>query len=82
MLITQIRSNINPFKPCYYFMDHQVYYPKILHPAHSVLFICFVWISEQTAIISPTQHELVGFYNWDSVFTARYALNIRLIISL
>ena len=87
---------------------------------HSV-FMCFVWIWEQTAIISlysidwlvfitetecvycavrstfyflPTQcvyvfcvylrtnsdyftvqHWLVGFYNWDGVFTARYELN-------
>ena len=29
------------------------------------LFMCFVWISEQTAIFFPIQHKLVGFYNWD-----------------
>jgi hypothetical protein len=34
-------------------------------------FLCFVWISEQSGII---QHSLIGFYNRDAVFTARYEL--------
>ena len=32
---------------------------------HNV-FVCFVWVSEQTAIISPT-----GLYNWDGVCLLR-----------
>jgi len=44
---------------------------------HSV-FMCFVWISEQIAIISLYNiNWLVGFYNRDGVFTARYVLHYR-----
>jgi hypothetical protein len=43
--------------------------------SHSV-FVCFVWISEQTAIISLYNIKLTGFYNRDGVFTARYGLSL------
>ena len=36
---------------------------------HSV-FMCFVWISEQTTIF-PIQHKLTGFYNRDEVCILR-----------
>ena len=43
---------------------------------HSV-FMCFVWISEQTAIISLYNiNWLVFIAETDSVFIARYELNI------
>ena len=43
---------------------------------HSV-FMCSVWIWEQTAIIPLYSiNWLVGFYNWDGVFTARYGLGL------
>jgi len=36
------------------------------------VFMCFVWISEQTAIISLYNiNWLVGFYNWDGVCLLR-----------
>ena len=41
----------NLLKPKTYFMYHQLYQSEILCSAHSA-FICFAWISEQTAIIS------------------------------
>jgi hypothetical protein len=40
---------------------------------HSV-FMCFVWISEQTAIISVYSINWLVFYNRDGEFTARYEL--------
>jgi hypothetical protein len=33
-------------------MYHQFNTPQILRSAHTAVFMCFVWISEQTAIIS------------------------------
>ena len=33
-------------------MTGQAYYTNILRSAHTAVFMCFVWISEQTAIIS------------------------------
>ena len=43
---------------------------------HSV-FMCFVWISEQTAIISLYNINWLVFYNRDSsLFTARYGLDL------
>ena len=41
----------NLLKPKTYIMYHQLYHSKILCSAQSA-FTCFVWISEQTAIIS------------------------------
>jgi len=35
-------------------------------------------ISEQTAIIFPYSVNWLVFYNWDSVFTARYGLRVCL----
>jgi hypothetical protein len=29
--------------------------------------MCFVWISERTAIVSPLQHEVTGFYNREAI---------------
>ena len=40
------------------------------------LFMCFVWIWEQTAIISLCSISWLAFYNWDGVFTARYGLDL------
>ena len=42
---------INPLKPSGNYMYHQFNISQILRSAHSV-FVCFVWIWEQTAIIS------------------------------
>jgi hypothetical protein len=39
---------VNLLKPSGNFMYHQVEYSIILHGAH-ISFMCFVWISEQTA---------------------------------
>jgi hypothetical protein len=44
-------SNINLLKPKTYFKYHQLQHSEMLYSAHNV-FMCFVWISEQTAIIS------------------------------
>ena len=43
---------INPLTSSGFYMHHQVYYSPIPRSAHTTVFICFVWISEQTAIIS------------------------------
>jgi len=29
--------------------------------------MCFVWISERTAIVFPLQHEVTGFYNREAI---------------
>ena len=39
------------------------------------VFMCFVWIWEQTAIISLYSINC-GLYNWEGVFTARYGLDL------
>jgi len=50
-------------------LRHGTFY--ILRSAHSV-FLYFVWIWEQTAIISLySSNWLVGFYNWDGVCLLR-----------
>ena len=35
-----------------HYMYHQIWHSTILRSAHTAVFMCFVWISEQTAIIS------------------------------
>jgi hypothetical protein len=35
-----------------HYMYRQFYHSPILRSAHTAVFMCFVWISEQTAIIS------------------------------
>jgi len=35
-----------------HWMYHQVEHSAVLRSAHTAVFMCFVWISEQTAIIS------------------------------
>ena len=42
-------NNITAVKPSGYYMYHKVWHPKILRSAHTMR---FVWIAEQTAIIS------------------------------
>jgi len=42
----------NPIRPVCSFAYRQVKRPNIPRSAHTAVFICFVWISEQTAIIS------------------------------
>ena len=42
---------LNLLKPTSYIMYHQLQHSEILCSAHNAL-MCFVWISEQTAIIS------------------------------
>jgi len=37
----------------------------ILRSAHTAVFVCFVWISEQTAIISILSIDWLVFYNRD-----------------
>jgi len=41
-----------PLKPKTYNMYHQLQHTEILRSAPHIAFMCFVWISEQTAIIS------------------------------
>jgi hypothetical protein len=41
----------------------------------------FLWISEQTAIINPIQHYVIGCYN-PGVFTARYGLRLQHIMQV
>jgi hypothetical protein len=41
-------SGVNLLKPSGNFTYHPVYRSEILHGAH-IAFMCFVWISEQTA---------------------------------
>jgi len=40
---------------------HQVYHSTIVRSAH-IVFMCFVWISEQTDFCH-IHHKLTGFYN-------------------
>jgi hypothetical protein len=47
----------------------------ILRSAHT-LYLCFVWISERTAIISLYSTDWLVFYSRWGVFTARYGLGI------
>jgi hypothetical protein len=47
----KVRIEINLLKPSGNFTYHRVQHSKILRSAH-VYFMCFVLISEQTAIIS------------------------------
>jgi hypothetical protein len=48
---------------------------------HSV-FMCFVWISEQTAIISLYSINWLVFKPRRSVFTARYGLDLYIYFTL
>jgi len=43
---------VNPLMPIGYYMYHHFQRSTILRSAHTAVFMCFVWISEQTAIIS------------------------------
>jgi hypothetical protein len=65
---------INPSKPCGYFMYHQVLIltNTSLRP-HSV-FVCFVWMSEQTAIISVYSISWLGFRRVRKIAKSDYAL--------
>ena len=61
---------INRLKPKTYIMYHQLQHPEILCSAHSA-FMCFVWISEQTAITSLYSFNLPVFITEaDSVYCA------------
>jgi len=52
LLDTVFSSNyINLLKPKTYCMYHQLQHSEILCSAHNA-FLCFAWISEQTALIS------------------------------
>jgi hypothetical protein len=51
---------VNLLKPKTYFMYQQLSHSKILCSAHNA-FMCFVWISEQTAIISLYSINLLVF---------------------
>jgi hypothetical protein len=44
---------VNPLKSIGYYIYHQVQIYKILGSNHTVYFMCFVWIWEQTVVISP-----------------------------
>ena len=45
-------SFVDLLKPKTYFMYHQLFHSEILCSAHNA-FMCFAWISEQTAIFPP-----------------------------
>jgi len=47
----------------------------ILRSAHTAVFMCFVWISEQTAIISLYSIDWLVFI---TVFTSRYGLGLQM----
>jgi hypothetical protein len=49
--ILSFASFSNLIKPDTYFMYHQLSHSEILRSTHNA-FMCFAWISEQTAIIS------------------------------
>ena len=53
-------TGFNLLKPKTYFMFHQLQHSEIVCCAHSA-FMCFVWISEQTAIISLCSINLSVF---------------------
>jgi hypothetical protein len=57
-----------------YFMYYQLAHSQILRSAHKA-FMCFVWIWEQTAIISLYSNNLSVFIT-KAVFTARYGLGL------
>ena len=46
-------------------MYHQLQYSEILRSAHNV-FVCFAWISEQTAIISLYSINLAVFFKTEA----------------
>jgi len=47
-----IQYALNAVSPTGHYMYHQFNIPQILRSAHTAVFVCFVWISEQAAIIS------------------------------
>ena len=49
--------------------------------AHVVI-LCFVWISDRTAIISLRKHQLTGFYDPGGMFTARYEMDLSIEIRI
>jgi hypothetical protein len=62
--------NINLLKPSGNFTYHQVQHSKILCGAH-IVFMCFVWISEQTATFCLSDiKRLVFITKRDSVYSA------------
>jgi hypothetical protein len=71
------------FQTAWFLLD-QVEHSDIPRSAHTAVFIWFVWIWEQTAIISLYSINWLVFCNRDGVFVARYGLNLfiqfRLII--
>ena len=56
-------------------MYHQLQYSEILCSAHNA-FMCFVWISEQTATISLHSINWVDFKTEAEMFSARYELDL------
>jgi len=64
---------INPSKPSGHYMYRQFIIQQFC-VLPTVCFLCFVWISEQTAIISL--YNKASFYNRNGVFTARHGLNL------
>ena len=80
---------INPLKPSGHYMYRTVvtiYTASltftILRSAHTVVFICFVWISEQTAIIPLYNINWLLFVTETQNFTARYGLSVAIFSSL
>ena len=58
-------------KPSVRCMYHHQFNTHILRSAHTAVFMCFVWISEQTAIISLYNINWLFFYNRDAVCLLR-----------
>ena len=55
-----MKSDINLLNPIGYVMHQQVYFSTILRSAHTV-FICFVFISEQTATCATYSKNCLVF---------------------
>jgi hypothetical protein len=59
----------NLLKPTGNFTYHKVYHPEILHCNHMEC-VCFIWISENTAILPFTTLKF-GCYNWGGEYLLR-----------
>jgi hypothetical protein len=64
----------NLLKPTCYVMHQQVQHSRTVRSAHTV-FMCFVFMRTNNDLCH-LHHKLMGFYNWDEVFTARYGLGL------
>jgi hypothetical protein len=73
-MIIIIKRNIKLLKPTGYMTHHQ-FNPQQLY-ALPTLYLCVLYLSENKQRFCHLQHKLIGFYNRDEVFTARYGLGL------